>query len=177
METTIFKTIKGLRMEMLFDAQLENINIKSYNAINISDKDYSCKETYKFEIRIRHAEGTIASDEFDKALCKMFPTKKERLPKKKIFLVSTEFGRIKGKVSFYIAEIVPNKGLRLIDNFYTCSRTSNSGIENEAVKALVKAKELPLNAIATNGYRNHKIINYSLILVEGRGLNYINQIN
>lgn len=97
--------------------------------------------------------------------------------KKRIFLVSTEVGRVKGRISFYIAEILPNKGLKLIDNDFTCSRTSNKGIESEAVQALVNARELPITAISAAHYRDARVKNYSLIIVEGRGLNYVNQIN
>lgn len=59
---------------------------------------------------------------------------------KKIFLVSTETGRHRGKISFYIAEIEPNNGLRLIDNSSTCSSTSNKGLINEAIAILIKRK-------------------------------------
>ena len=95
--------------------------------------------------------------------------------KKRIFLVSTEIGRIKGKISFYIAEIIPNEGLKLIDNDYVCSVQSNKGVDSEAVQALVTRKELPITAITSSGYRDGRVDNYKLIIVEGRGLNYINQ--
>lgn len=102
-------------------------------------------------------------------------TKKE--PAKKIFLVCTEEGRVKYKTSFYIAEIMPNKGLRLIDNDYQCLLRSHRGLESEAVQALVNAGELPINAITAEHYINRKVKNYTLIMIEGRGLNYVNQIN
>lgn len=95
--------------------------------------------------------------------------------KKKIYLVSTEVGRVKGRISFYIAEIVPNKGLRLIDNDYTCSASSHRGLDSEAVQALVTKKELPITAISASHYRDARVKNYILIMVEGRGLNYVNQ--
>lgn len=178
METTIKRTLKGIQMEQIFDAQHENMNIKYYEALNIdSDANYSRNKTYNFKILIRHGEDTNANQLFDEAKNKMFPPKIKRLPKKRIFLVSTEVGRVKGKISFYIAEIVPNKGLRLIDNFYQCSATSNKGIESEAVQALVNARELPITAISAAHYRDARVKNYSLIIIEGRGLNYINQIN
>lgn len=95
---------------------------------------------------------------------------------KKTFLAITEQGRIKGKISFYIAEIVPNKWLRLIDNDYTCSLRSNKGIESEAVQALVSKRELPITAISERGYMDKRVSNYNLIVIEGRGLNYVNQL-
>lgn len=176
METTIYRTIKGSQMEALFDAQHKDINIKYYNS-GVSETDYVKSQKYKFEIKIRHGEGTDANELFDKAFCKLFPTKKPRLSKKRIFLVSTELGRQRGRISFYIAEIMPNKGLRLIDNFYTCSAQSHRGIESEAVQCLVNNKELPITAINAQHYRDGRVKNYCLIIVEGKGLNYINQIN
>lgn len=125
----------------------------------------------------RSKYGKFTVKEWDD-LFKNPPTpKKVRTTKKKIFLISTEQGRIRGKISFYIAEIVPNKGLRLIENFFTCSMGSNKGLENEAIGFLITKGELPPTALNDSGYRNPKVNDYSLIMVEGRGLNYINQIN
>ncbi|MFA5300532.1 MAG: hypothetical protein WC389_20285 [Lutibacter sp.] len=94
---------------------------------------------------------------------------------KKTFLVSTEKGRVKGKISFYIAEIIPNEGLRLIDNDYTCSISSHRGLESEAVQALINKNELPITARSETGYRDGRVNNYILIMIEGQGLNYVNQ--
>jgi hypothetical protein len=98
---------------------------------------------------------------------------------KKIFLVVTERGRSRGKISFYIAEIEPTTGLRLIDNTFTCSITSNKGIKNEAVKVLIKNRQLPEEALDQLGYINYNYNEYQVIIVEGQkqGLNYIDQIN
>jgi len=96
--------------------------------------------------------------------------------KKRIFLVSTEVGRVRGRISFYIAEIMPNEGLRLIDNDFTCSKSSNRGIEHEAVQCLINKKELPNTALNESGYIDRKEKNYSLIIIEGQGMNYINQV-
>ena len=63
----------------------------------------------------------------------------------------------------------------MIDNDFTCSLGSNRGITTEAVQALINNRELPINAIGENDYINHKISNYNLIIVEGKGLNYVNQ--
>lgn len=95
---------------------------------------------------------------------------------KKIFLVSTEVGRIRGKISFYIAEILPDKGLRLLDNFFTCSSRSFRGIDLEAVLFLVKCGELPAEAIK-DGRINRECKDYIIITVEGKGMSYISQIN
>ena len=165
-------------MEAIFDAQHEKMMVKYYEALNIdSDEDYSPSKSYNFKITIRHGEETNANQLFDEVFKKMYPPKAVRLPKKRIFLVSTEVGRIKGKISFYIAEIMPNKGLRLIDNDYTCKIQSHKGIESEAVQALVNKRELPITAIKADHYINPRVKNYCLIIVEGKGLNYINQIN
>ncbi len=177
METTIYKTIKGSQMESIYEARHSDISIRYYNAEGVSNSDYLRSKKYKFRILIRHPENTNANDLFDKAYCKMFPLKVSRPTKKRIFLVSTEVGRAKGRISFYIAEIMPNKGLRLIDNDFTCSKTSNKGIESEAVQALVNKNELPVTALNESHYRYGKLKNYALIIVEGRGLNYINQVN
>lgn len=68
METTIYRTIKGARMEMLFEAQHKNINIKHYEAQGVSEEDYSSDKKYKFEILIRHGEETDAEKLFDEIL-------------------------------------------------------------------------------------------------------------
>ncbi len=94
---------------------------------------------------------------------------------KRTFLVSTETGRVFRKISFYIAEILPNEGMKLINNDHTCSMTSNKGIVNEVVELLVKIGELPKNSLDESGYMNFQNKNYNLIVIEGRGLNYVNQ--
>ena len=98
--------------------------------------------------------------------------------KKKIFLVSTELGRKRGRISFYIAEIIPNEGLRLIDNDFTCQIRSHKGIKHEAINLLVSKGELPPEALYEDGYINYdfKDDNYILINIEGEGLNYVDQI-
>jgi hypothetical protein len=175
METTIKRTLKGKQMEMIFAS---DSGIRYYEALNIpNDESYSSRKSYKFSIVIRHPEETNANILFDEMKEKMFPTKPKKEPKRKVFLVSTEVGRHKGKISFYIAEIVPNKGLRLIDNDYTCSTQCHKGIESEAVQALVNKNELPIIAITERHHLNPRVKNYVLVIVEGRGLNYINQIN
>lgn len=98
---------------------------------------------------------------------------------KKTFVVSTETKRVRGKISFYIAEVIPNKGLRLIDNDFKCSSTSNKGIETEAVNRLVELKELPEKVLDKAGYINPKKQHpFILIHFQGTelGLIYVNQI-
>ena len=94
---------------------------------------------------------------------------------KKTFLVITERGRQRGRVSFYIAEIVPNDGLRHIDNDSTCSSSSNKGIINEALAILIKHKELPEKTLDYRGYCSGEYDDYILIHCEGTKLVYINQ--
>jgi len=178
METTIFKTIKAAQIELMFNTCFDNFTIKHYKTNDVpTELSILENEKYKFEIKIRHNENTNANDLFDRNFCKLFPTKLKKLPKKRLFLCSTEIGRVKGRISFYIAEIIPNEGLRLIDNDYTCLTSSHKGLESEAVQALVNKNELPITAINKDHYRDGRVKNYSLIMVEGRGLNYINQIN
>jgi hypothetical protein len=176
METTILKKIQGRKMEMLFDYNGLNFMIKHYEAVNVNDERYNSQNVYQFRILIRHPEDTSADELFESAYRKMFESRPEKIQKKKIFFVSTEIGRVKGRISFYIAEILPNKGLRLIDNFYTCSATSHRGLDTEAVHALVKAGEIPASSIHKDGYINNKNKKYILIKAEGRSLVYINQI-
>ena len=172
METTIIKTVKGSTMEKIFNKS-KVINVKNYEALNVSDTMYKPSKKYQFEIRIRHAEDTDAEALFQTEIELFEKPKKEKIVK--TFLAFTELGRVKGRISFYIAEIVPNKGLRLIDNDYTCSASSHKGVESEAVQALVSKKELPITAINASGYMDKRVKNYNLIMIEGRGLNYVNQ--
>lgn len=86
---------------------------------------------------------------------------------KRIFLAVSERGRHRGKISFYIAEIIPDKGLRLIDNDFTCSIHSIKGIKKEVLSQLINRNELPLPLEDQN---------FNLIMIEGQGLNYVDQI-
>lgn len=86
---------------------------------------------------------------------------------KRIFLAVSERGRHRGKVSFYIAEILPDKGLKLIDNFFTCQINPIKGLKNTVLSQLVERGELQLPIEDQN---------FNLIMVEGTGLNYVEQI-
>lgn len=87
---------------------------------------------------------------------------------KRTFLAVSERGRHRGKISFYIAEIVPNKGLRLIDNDFTCSIHTAKGVKKEVLSQLVSRSELSLPL------EDQK---FNLIIVESQGLSYVDQIN
>lgn len=65
METTIKKTVKGATMEALFD----NCELFSVRYFEMLDKlvDYDPEKRYKYEIKIRHAEGTDANVLFEEA--------------------------------------------------------------------------------------------------------------
>jgi hypothetical protein len=65
METTIHRTIKGSEMEAIF-YHYNDVNIRSYEAIGIPNSEYDKTRKYKFEIRVRHNEGTDANIIFDK---------------------------------------------------------------------------------------------------------------
>lgn len=60
METTIFKTVKGSTMEAIFD-NCETFSVRYYNAENITDENYNPESSYKYEIKIRHAENKGAN--------------------------------------------------------------------------------------------------------------------
>lgn len=176
METTIKRQLKGVQMEQLFDAQHEQFMIKFYNAQGIkNDEQYNRSKVYNFEIIIRHADNENAEQLFDDAKNKMFPKRKAREPKKRIFFVSTEKSREKGKISYYIAEIIQNKGLKLIDNDFKVSKQSHRGQFTEAVHRLVELKIIP-NCIDKAGYIDHKKKNFTIITVEATALAYINEI-
>jgi hypothetical protein len=66
METTISKTVKGATMESLFD-NCELFSIRYFNSNEITEDEYNPENRYKYEIRIRHAEGTDANVLFEEA--------------------------------------------------------------------------------------------------------------
>ena len=73
METTIYRTIKGSEMEKMFDTTFDEFSIRYYNATDLIDSDvYDNRLNYKFEIKIRHDEGTKASKIFDVEYDKLF---------------------------------------------------------------------------------------------------------
>lgn len=92
----------------------------------------------------------------------------KKTTQKRIFLAVSERGRHRGKVSFYIAEIVPYKGLRLIDNDFTCPINPIKGLKKTVLSQLVERGEIQLPIEDQN---------FSLIMVEGQCLNYVEQFN
>lgn len=92
------------------------------------------------------------------------------IKEQKTFLVVTELGRVRGKVSGMAYEITP-KGLDVIGNF-DCRIGSNKGLNNEAIEFIVSKNLLPTNVIRTDGYIDSDVKGYRLILIEGKGLNY-----
>jgi hypothetical protein len=89
------------------------------------------------------------------------------------FFVLTERKRVKGKVSFYIAEIINGK-MELIDNDLTVSVNKNRGLVNEAVNFMVTRGRLDRKHIDEHGYINQSEKNFNIIHVEGTDLTYIN---
>ena len=65
METTFIKTVKGSVMEELFDSCSLFI-VKYYTAVNEME-NFNPNKKYKYEITIRHGEGTDAKELFSKA--------------------------------------------------------------------------------------------------------------
>jgi hypothetical protein len=68
METTILKKVKGSTMVDIFNFS-KTLNVRYYKALDLPEvQDYSPEKVYKFEINIRHSEGTDANDLFQKAI-------------------------------------------------------------------------------------------------------------
>jgi hypothetical protein len=83
----------------------------------------------------------------------------------KSFIVITESGRVRGKITGTLYKVKANKPQRISDFGY--SKQSNKGVRGESVKALITFGELSAKDAAES--------NFSLLLIEGQGLNYINQ--
>jgi hypothetical protein len=93
---------------------------------------------------------------------------------KSTFLVVTERGRIRGKVSMHISEInIINGSIEPISVDSTFSYQSNRGIPTEAVRVLINKGRLPSCKLGNGGNIDYSKKDYTLIIVEGRGLNYI----
>ena len=81
METTLIKQVKGSTMEQIFDNP-DNVNVKHYKALSLHDENmYDGAKVYKYEILIRHAEGTNARELFESAL-KLIKEKTKEMKKK-----------------------------------------------------------------------------------------------
>lgn len=175
METTIIKNVKASTMVKIFNDSTDNISVRHFD-ITTKEGVIKGNQIYRYSITIRHAENTDADILFQNEIDKI--EKKSKVVKKRNFLVSTEKGRTRGKISFYIAEIMPNVGLKLIDNNYTCSTRSTESFYSQVINLLVRKNELPKkyiikDVLASNYNRNE--LPFNIIFVEGHGLNYINQ--
>lgn len=170
METIITRQVKASKIEKLFKA---DSNIRNYSALMSEGEKYDINNIYTYEIKLRHQEDINPNVAFDEAILEMFPVKTKKVTNKRIFLISTELGRVRKRVSFYIAEINSNTGLRLINNTFTCNIGSNKGLVDEAIQVLVNEKELPPEALTLAGYRNYDLQTYEVLFIEGKSISYV----
>jgi hypothetical protein len=94
----------------------------------------------------------------------------------KNFLAVSEKGRVRGKITFYIGEVMPDTQLRLIDDSLQLKPRNHKGFETEIVNLLVAKGELPKDCITDEGYVNYDPYlygTYQIIMVEGAGINGI----
>jgi hypothetical protein len=69
METTIWKKLLGLEMEIMFEKQHKVIMIKFYQNNDMRESDeFQLLKKYNYGIQIRHPEETNANELFDEAL-------------------------------------------------------------------------------------------------------------
>jgi hypothetical protein len=90
------------------------------------------------------------------------------------FLVVTEQGRVKGKFSCRIHEIKENSFDYITD--IEIPMGSHKGFDNVAVNKLVEMGVLSNDKITNTGYIDYSKLDYMIITVEGKGLNYVNSI-
>ena len=68
METTFKRTVKGAIMESIFDS-CNLFSVKYYQNLTLKkDEDFNEEKLYKYELRIRHSEGTDAKVLFTQAV-------------------------------------------------------------------------------------------------------------
>ena len=67
METTIYKALKGADMEAIFEKCSHIVNVRHYEAVNVSYERYLKNLRYKFAIKIRHNEGQDPNQLFEMA--------------------------------------------------------------------------------------------------------------
>jgi hypothetical protein len=72
MHTTITKRLKGAIMENIFDSS-DIVNVRYYNAKNVSDNDYDPEKVYTFEIKIRHNEDEEPKQLLEQAIKNLTP--------------------------------------------------------------------------------------------------------
>jgi len=71
METTFKKVVEGEIMESLFDASHEDFSVKYFVNLNMAKDEtlvWHPDTKYKYEIRLRHSEGTDAKELFNQAI-------------------------------------------------------------------------------------------------------------
>ena len=91
------------------------------------------------------------------------------------FLVVTEVGRVRGKISVGIHEITDDSFKYITD--FTLSKGSQRGFEHEAVNKLVEMGVLPTDKLTNSGYIDYSDkLDYMIITVQGHGLNYVSSI-
>ena len=89
------------------------------------------------------------------------------------YLIISEEGRVKGKISIAVLKITEGDTIPLGD--LHISKIMNRGIKHEAVNFLVEKGFVNKNYIAEDGYINEQALqeeSVNLIVVEGRGLTY-----
>jgi hypothetical protein len=91
------------------------------------------------------------------------------------FFILTERKRVKGKVSFYIGELINGK-VKLIDNDFTVRIQSNRGLVDEAVNFMVEHGRLDRKHINSQGYINYSEKNFNIIHVEGTDVTYLTSL-
>jgi len=89
------------------------------------------------------------------------------------FFILTEQKRIRGRISFYIGELIDGK-MKLIDNSFTVSGRSRKSLESEAIIYLVDNQKLDEKYVDAGGYINYSTKDYNIIHVEATNLAYIN---
>jgi hypothetical protein len=88
----------------------------------------------------------------------------------KTFLVVTEKGRIRGRISGAIYQMVDNKPVLLVGD-YNYSAGSNPGDVAMAARKLVEEKHLPESCLDAGGYLTDAA-DARMVMVEGSGLTY-----
>lgn len=89
------------------------------------------------------------------------------------FFVLTEEKRLRGRISFYIGEIIDGK-MKLIDNDFSVSKKSRRSLESEAINRLVQLQKLDEKYVDSGGYIKYDIKDYNIIHVESTNVAYLN---
>lgn len=89
----------------------------------------------------------------------------------KSFILITELGRVKNRISASIFEVI--KGVPVVVGSFEVNPQSNKGLDHEAVSYLVNNGKLPKTKLTSSEYINWPKKDYALTVIEGRGLNYV----